>query len=332
MLGLVAGAMLLAAPTAGAATRYASPSGTGPSATCPQSNPCALEPAVEGPGVVFGDDVIVLPGTYTVLAGNELGVPAGVTVEGQPGAPMPTITYAGGASTVIHIDIGTIRRLRFDVSAAGSTGRGVDAVGAASIIEQSVLISRGTGGAALQLRDGATLRDSVAWSVNQGFTPAVLVGGSGGTIQNVTAIANGAASEGILVPAAYGGTQQVTIRNSIARGSGAPDISVTDDSGTDNIDVNVSFSNFGTGAQEPPDAALVLGAGNQTAAPLFAGASTGDVRQTPGSPTINAGTATGISSFDLDGNPRTLCSAADIGADEAPDGSSLLGFDAGKLK
>jgi hypothetical protein len=56
---------------------------------------------------------------------------------------------------------------------------------------------------------------------------------------------------------------------------------------------------------------------NQTGEPLFADAAAGDFRQYLGSPTINAGALDGFSGgHDLDGEPRTMGAAPDIGADE----------------
>src|SRR5688572_31650957 len=88
-----AGCLLLlafAAPSAMAAQRYASstPDAT-PDPTCPNTDPCHVEPAVEGAS--SGDEVIVLPGTHTLAAGTFVRVPQGVTVHGQDGQPAPTI-------------------------------------------------------------------------------------------------------------------------------------------------------------------------------------------------------------------------------------------------
>lgn len=62
---VVAVSLLLAAPVASGATRYASPTGIGPAATCPQGNPCNLQVAVGNAAVVAGDEIVLLPGTYT---------------------------------------------------------------------------------------------------------------------------------------------------------------------------------------------------------------------------------------------------------------------------
>ena len=63
-------------------------------------------------------------------------------------------------------------------------------------------------------------------------------------------------------------------------------------------------------------AGAIAGAGNQTAPPLFVDGAAGDYREAPGSPTIDAGSPTGIGPLDLAGNPRALGPAPDIGAFE----------------
>ena len=58
-------------------------------------------------------------------------------------------------------------------------------------------------------------------------------------------------------------------------------------------------------------------AGNQTAAPAFVAAATGNFHETAVSPTVDAGlTAAANGSQDLDGNPRAAGASTDIGAYE----------------
>ena len=58
------------------------------------------------------------------------------------------------------------------------------------------------------------------------------------------------------------------------------------------------------------------GIGNIDADPLFDDPANGSFRQTPNSPTINAGTPTDAPAFDFDGNPRPCGAGIDIGAYE----------------
>jgi len=92
MKGLTAVAVLvvsaLFAASANADVRYASPAGSG--SACTHADPCALRRAIEGGAVRFGDEVIVLGGTYD-LGDRHVLVDRGIRVHGVSGAPRPTI-------------------------------------------------------------------------------------------------------------------------------------------------------------------------------------------------------------------------------------------------
>ncbi len=63
-------ALFVDAPTAEAATRYAGPTGTGAEPCAIQADPCNIEDAVGGGTVMPGDDVVLLPGNYTLGSGG----------------------------------------------------------------------------------------------------------------------------------------------------------------------------------------------------------------------------------------------------------------------
>ncbi len=131
-------------------------------------------------------------------------------------------------------------------------------------------------------------------------------------VRNVTAIATGENSAGIQsrYTGGAGGQHILILTNSIAQG--ASDLRTEDALGPGVI--AVSNSNFDMVSAD--GAASVTGPANQTAPPLFVNAAGGDYREAPGSPTIDAGSPTGIGPLDLAGNPRTLGPAPDIGAFE----------------
>ncbi len=139
-----------------------------------------------------------------------------------------------------------------------------------------------------------------------------MVGSTGSTVSNVTAIASGANSAGIQsrYNDATGGTHTLTLTNSIAEG--ASDLRTEDSAGTGRI--VVSNSNFDSTKAETEGA--ITGSANQAAPPLFVNAASGDYRPAPGSPTIDAGAPGELGALDLAGNPRVLGSAPDIGAYE----------------
>jgi hypothetical protein len=78
--------------------------------------------------------------------------------------------------------------------------------------------------------------------------------------------------------------------------------------------IAISNSNFDTSTTD--GASTITGSDNQTAPPQFVNAAGGDYRQSAGSPTIDAGSTDQIGAVDLDGNPRALGAAPDIGAFE----------------
>src|SRR5215211_9493846 len=88
-LSAVALGVLGLAASASAATRYAEVGGNGDATMCLQSDPCSLDNAVEDGSVANGDEVIVLPGTYTNLAGDYLNVTKAINLHGAAGGPRP---------------------------------------------------------------------------------------------------------------------------------------------------------------------------------------------------------------------------------------------------
>jgi hypothetical protein len=189
-------------------------------------------------------------------------------------------------------------------------------------------------GAVLGVIGGATVSDTV---VRSSGSSASAIQAGGGKLRNVTAIATGAGSRGLwlpAVPAPFGGP--VSVRNSVLRGEGSdiqldpgmpevpgnpictffPFYSCTPGPSipaTTQADLTITHSNFrnatGTLNQASGD--------NQTADPLFADAAGGDLRPRAGSPLIDAGTDDPDNGQkDLDGRERKIGSAIDIGAYE----------------
>jgi len=100
------------------------------------------------------------------------------------------------------------------------------------------------------------------------------------------------------------GTSKATIRNTIV--AGAPGLLT-------GVFLTVSYSDVQGG---------IAGTGNIDADPLFVDATAGDLHLLPGSPCRNAGDpalAVSLNALDLEGEPRLLEGAFDIGADELLD-------------
>jgi hypothetical protein len=294
-----------------AAERYASSAGDASDPSCPPSDPCDIDTAVEHPSVTDGDTVIVLSdGVYSPSTG--VSVSDAITVRGEPGQPFPQLITAGNALSV-NVPGAAVRRLHVECT-SGSQALNVNG---AATLEQLELVARTPCDDAARLSNGALLRDSVAWT---DFANGVRTFGSGAVLTNVTTIGVGVASDGVRSDVADGSTQTVILRNVIARGT-ASDIHAINDgtSGDDNVDVDVAFSNYSSIVEASPDADVVEGPGNQSATPLFAnpGPTVLDFHQLSASPTIDAGTASAaLGSADIDGEARSQGAAPDIGADE----------------
>ncbi len=312
-IALVASAAMLAgAAPAGAATYYATPSPAG-GADCSAGNPCSIGMAATM--TLAGTDadfVLLAPGTYT-LSGDLFFEG---TVQPRDAGTRPVLQ---GSDKTINTDAGDkLRDLRIEISGLGAGIGAIDLSGnsTTSATRLEVVVS-GVGAYGVRAGGDASLLDSAVW-VTSDSAKAVVAATDGGNLRNVTAVASGPNSVGFHANGTTDLVQSSTISNSIFRGT-MLDLLAT--AGT-SVDVSIHHSDFvsvldsdgaGTGAEIDTS-----GGGNITGTPLFRNAAAGDFHQCPGSPTINAGTATGVlpGDLDLDFDNRNLGGAPDIGADE----------------
>jgi hypothetical protein len=308
----------LALAPAAQAARYAAPEGTGPE-PCTQAVPCSLKDAITK--AKANDEVIVTAGTYTPT--EALRTPVGVAnldIHGDTGGPMPTIV-ASTASVWAFEFRGSGGRLSYLAveETAPAFAWGVNCTSGGRV--ERVRISA-TGNPAIGLLQGedCTLRDSLVLAEGSNAQAILATGGSGdhtGIARNVTAVGTGSESTGITSSYSGGavfGSYTLDARNLIASG-GAADLRTAGGSfGVGHF--AISNSNFETTKFEP--GSTISGSANQTAAPLFVDAATGDYREAAGSPTIDAGANDQLGAVDLGGSPRVLGAAPDIGAFEFP--------------
>ena len=335
LLGAVVGLAMLMTPAAGFAVdvRYASPTGMGPSGDgqCTETKPCALEPAIEDGEVDDGDEVILKSGEGPYSVSSQLDVSDAIDIHGQAGQPMPVINSSSTNFGIAVTNGATLRNFRLDSSAIFSALDMDPSAGTATA--ERLIVHATVGGACSTLRT-VVIRDTVCWTSASPGTRALGINTSGGTasvtLRNVTAIASGSQNTDAIAYTATGGAQlAVNGKGVIARTSAvdAPSDDVQGnafDSGSSSI-ITFDHSNYekvndfgGPGATASVTAANAPTI--QNAAPVFVDAAAGDFHQQATSPTLNAGATDGFSgALDIDGDPRTVGPAADIGADEFPD-------------
>jgi hypothetical protein len=324
-LGIVvsAFALLVVAAPASAAVRYAEPGGDGPVTSCPESNPCDIEDAVEDLSVTDGDEVIVLPGTYDLGAGDfdAVSVNDRIELHGAVGRPRPVITSAFDATLALNFD-GGARVHDLIVEHTGDSGRALDATFSEAVIERVVARSTAEfGSGCAPPREPGLIRDSVCFSTGTGLGGIHLALGMAGDVdyqlRNVTAIGTGANSFGLRF-SGDSSTFDVDARNVIADGV-LVDVTANASS-TATVAITLDHSNYATTSETGAGTASVTPAGsgtNQSEPPELRDPANGNVRQLRGSPTINAGAEVPLlGELDFERQPRTQGAAIDIGADE----------------
>jgi hypothetical protein len=319
--GLAAAAVVLgllaAAEPGSAATRYAKVGGSTSDPNCTSPTPgCTLQHALTVTN--NGDEILVGPGNHV---GNYLPQDA-ITMRGADGQPRPTLTSTSPLDEVLDVPGGTpctFRHLELvddgpaAIRAASSIvvqdvvvrlnanfDPGIVAFSQQSVIRDSLIVATGKDSRAIQLNSNSGVADF--------------------QIRNVTAIAHGTGAQAIRASIGTVDSANVVVKNTIARGDGA-DL-VAESPGPSFAKITVSNSNYRAGSvvQTGPGGSVVDAGGNQTAAePLFVNAAGGDYHELLGSPTIDGGTIDVFTGpLDLDGRPRSLGLAPDIGAYELP--------------
>jgi len=346
---------LATAAPAAADTRYASPTGTGTDCTevTPCALRTAINPGHPGvPGdvtdIADGDTVIVGSGDYLVTSFTlRFDVDKDITVRGEPGQPRPTITSdvmsAVDPLFTVTAPGAVIEELRITVT-GGQQPEGLEVLSSAapSVVRDVYIegVEHHSSGPLVTLEGGSTLEraelvrfDSTPPSFdgqtlnttgdvlvrdsfirNTGTEVAVRTSGpsTAARFRNVTVASGSTAIFGATGP------QQVSIRNALIDGA-TSDLHVVNPG----VEYSITHSNY-----DPAQVIEQLGANltetppNQdpTAAgffPLLVDPVNGDFHQLAGSPTRNAGSPDAFTgAFDIDGQPRVMGSAIDIGGDE----------------
>ena len=326
--------LLLLAPPASAATKYAAPDGSATN-DCTATDPghvCSIHKAVQA--AASNDEVIALPGTYDIQA--TLNIDKRLTLRGLQDQPRPRLVGAAGvfATVFSYPYAATLRHLAIESQATGGFALHVkNDQGAAAILEDLDLSASGNSAkAALISLQGSespfVFRDSVARTTGSSSTAVLLTRTAAigplnahADVRNLTADARGPDSAGFVVgssPQDSGcANLTVTAKNVIALGTRA-DVGADSYGGCPAI-LDTHYSNWRT-QEADPGGSVNSHSGDQFAPPLFAAAASGDYHQLAGSPTIDAGVDSHFDSklglTDIDGQPRLFGSTTDIGADE----------------
>ncbi len=291
--------------------RFVTP--TGGEGPCTQAVPCDIETGVNE---AASGDTVHVAGDLGPYGGPELSLVAhpGVSVVGE-GAQRPRVVLSDNFSSVSLAVGGSAAHL--ELERVAGTSLTLNMVEGSVASDMKVVATQ-----SLPVQINGLLRDSFVHAIGPTSVPAVQVFGDEAKLVNVTAIADGAGSTAIAVSSFYDilmmkctvlGNGRLT--NVIARGAKF-DLAASTAYPSCPAVLNVRHSNYRAGAvQVGPGGAIVDQGGNQTAVePLLA---PDRLHELLVSPTVDAGIVTGeTGAIDVDGEPRILGAAPDIGADE----------------
>ena len=306
----------LASPAHAAGPRFASPAGTSAQNCLTPATACNIEKAINSAS--SGDDITILPGTYTTATVLTRTV-TNLNIHGEAGRPRPVINSTASAAISFPQSATGVKVSDLVINHSGSQY-------GLNLFTTGVLVQRvevhSSGPVACSPGISGVVRDSLCVTTTSQTGGIALDDSWGGgtgklVLRNVTAIATGAGSYGIRADADGSNTNlDIDARNVIASGAAA-DVRSTLRAGSTNLDSDVVLQNSNYDLAEVGTGGFVTAAGtgtNQKTAPVFADASYHQART---SPTINAGaTDASTGTLDLDGEARPYQGVMDIGADE----------------
>ncbi|HYQ79643.1 MAG TPA: Ig-like domain-containing protein [Solirubrobacterales bacterium] len=337
LLLLALACLLLSAPLAVAAPRYAAPGGTGADPCDDPADPCSIYTAADytAPGTTLeaGDTVELAPGTYSEADGDlgpngRVQPPPAVVVRGTPESPRPLIVlevnnggwgafFVGPGTEILDVEI---RNQAANGSAITNQGGVINRVVARSTVSTSFTCTSFEG----TMLSSACINSAGGTAI--GVSTLSPAGTYASVLRNSTFIATGSGSVGMdfaffasnpgvvgvvngIGVIAKGETKDVIARGLEYNGSGQGATTTIELQASDYATTDTKTSGPGTAIVAAPGTN-----GNITAPPLLAA---DNVHQLPGSPTIDKGAVDGASApFDVDRQLREIGPAPDIGADE----------------
>ena len=312
LLAASCAALLLVSP-ASAEERWASATADPANSTCLAASPCSLQTAVEG--ALASSEIIVTPGTYVVPDDLKLIQP--IAMHGQAGQPRPVIRNAADTKTHTFKALAAARLSHLEFQATTPAGTALKLMHGA---QGERLVVRAASSVALDV-DAATAPVTVAntLAVSAGLAAIAINGAPAAerlTLRNVTAIATGPDSAGLLCTVK--GADAALIVNSVVRGA-AHDVNAESDPTACAAD----HSNIRVADGRSPGLSVTA---NIELDPGLDGGH----RPVAGSSLVDAGVDDALNGpLDLDGSARTQGAATDIGAFESTGGSGGATTDTG---
>ncbi len=312
--------LAVSAAAAGAATRYATPTGTaGSGSGCLIGNPCSLLAAVDSDELDPGDTISLSEGDFEFDTAISIGA-ANVTLTGA-GADKTRLVFTGASTYPLTLADATVLAsdLSINTSHAGPSVR-ISAGKIERVAASNASVDSGaTACQAIGSIGEAAIVNSICSRPNAGNGVGLLAayGSSGASsivIRNSTLIAgeNGAG----LYASPSATPTSIAISNTIISG-GTFDVATQYNSADSELTISADHSNYSNvyNGLSSTDIPAPGTATNQTAEPVFA--ESNFYTQAASSPTIDAGqTYVGVGLKDLLGAQRTQGAAIDIGATE----------------
>jgi hypothetical protein len=296
-----------------ATVRYAGPNGSGD--TCSAPDPCALDDAVNN--APASSEVVVLPGSYgtaTDPATYSLTVEVeNVTITGEPGAKAPWI-YLGGQSHGLSAGAQGDSVSWLNVAFTGAVNYNAIYLATGGHLFVTSDQQVGTCAILVQLVDSACVNTNAA-----GGALALGIGGYGTptteatAIRNVTAVSTSADTTAVYVDGGYDCTCSVAFTNDVMQG-GLQDIEGYQQT-TGTLTMTVAHSSYLKVDVIAPASLSDLGH-NINKRASFVDLAKDNLRERPGSPTIDTGQRVAASDTDLADHPRTAGASTDMGAYE----------------
>jgi hypothetical protein len=310
------------AANASAATRYASPSGTGDWQLCLEDDPCSLTEALAYPAT-DGDDVILSAGNFPV--NSMLYIDKAIHLKGA-GAATTTITSAPGSGPAINTSSPDV-----SISDMRIVGQTVDftLMMVGGTVRRTIVTS--TGWTACRSQDNAVLfADTVCATSAKDAAGMYLLSADSSTqqikLRGVTAVnTDPTGGYGVMVSGYQDGSATLDAKSVIASGA-TSDLDVWSGSNpTSTVTATLDHSIFDTVGEYEHTTVTAPGSGtNKTGLAGFNDPANFDFSLQLESPGINTGDVDDLSSDkDVVGNRRVQGGKADIGAFER----DLLGPD-----